>query len=116
MAEISIFEDEAFSVEALLAVINTDHPVPGQLAALGLFEEQGVSSLVVQIEKDGTTLQLVEAKARGGVGQAVTGDKRQLVPFNTVHLPQTFKILADEIQGIRAVGSRTELQSAEAVV
>ncbi|HBP6352947.1 TPA: major capsid protein, partial [Pseudomonas aeruginosa] len=50
MAEISIFEDEAFSVEALLAVINTDHPVPGQLAALGLFEEQGVSSLVVQIE------------------------------------------------------------------
>ncbi|WP_162962673.1 major capsid protein, partial [Pseudomonas aeruginosa] len=116
MAEISIFEDEAFSVEALLAVINTDHPVPGQLAALGLFEEQGVSSLVVQIEKDGTTLQLVEAKARGGVGQVVTGDKRQLVPFNTVHLPQTFQILADEIQGIRAVGSRTELQSAEAVV
>ncbi|WP_171016584.1 hypothetical protein [Pseudomonas sp. D(2018)] len=31
MAEISIFEDEAFSVEALLAVINEDHVVYGQL-------------------------------------------------------------------------------------
>ncbi|MCY1294101.1 Phage major capsid protein E [compost metagenome] len=116
MAEISIFEDEAFSVEALLAVINEDHVVYGQLAALGLFEERGVSSLVVQIEKDGTTLNLVEAKARGGVGQVVTGDKRLLVPFNTVHLPETFQILADEIQGIRAVGSRSELQGAQAVV
>ncbi len=116
MAEISIFEDEAFTVQALLAVINADHVVPGQIASLGLFEEQGVPSLVVQIEKDGTTLKLVEAKARGGVGQAVIADKRQLIPFNTVHLPQVFQILADEIQGIRAVGSRTELQGAEAVV
>lgn len=116
MAEISIFEDETFTVEALLAVINTDHVVPGQIASLGLFEEQGVPSLVVQIEKDGTTLKLVEAKPRGGVGQSVIADKRQQLPFNTVHLPQTFTILADEIQGIRAVGSRTELQGVQSVV
>jgi hypothetical protein len=116
MAEISIFEDEAFTVEGLLAVVNQDHVVPGQIAAAGLFEERGVSSTVVQIEKDGMTLQLVEAKARGAGGQIVIADKRSLIPFNTVHLPQTFTILADEIQNIRAVGSRTELQSVQAVV
>lgn len=116
MAEITIFQDEAFGVDALLAVINEDHVLPGQIAAAGLFEEQGVPGTVVQIEKDGTTLALVKAAARGSVGQAVTGDKRSLIPFNTVHLPQTFKILADEIQGIRAVGSLTELMQVQAYV
>lgn len=116
MAEISIFEDEAFSVTNLLAVINEEHVVPGQIAAAGLFEEEGSTTVTQQIEKDGNTLQLVAAKPRGGVAQVVTGSKRTMIPFNTVHLPETFTIHADEIQGIRAFGSRTELQSAEAVV
>ncbi|MCH2341464.1 major capsid protein [Pseudomonas sp. NPDC047963] len=116
MAEISIFEDEAFSVSSLLAVINEEHILPGQIAASGLFDEAGVSSTTVQIEKDGNVLALVPAAPRGGSGFAVIADRRQLIPFNTVHLPQVFQILADEIQGIRAVGSRTELQSVQAVV
>lgn len=116
MAEISIFEDEAFSVSSLIAVINDDPVIAGQIGRSGLYEEQGVSTTTVQIEKDGTTLALVPAAARGGVGLAVLADKRNLIPFNTVHLPETFTILADEIQGIRAVGSITELQSAERVV
>lgn len=116
MAEITIFQDEAFGVEALLAVINEEHALPGQITASGLFEEEGVNSTVVQIEKDGMTLALVKAAPRGSAGQAVTGDKRNLIPFNTVHLPQTFQVLADEIQGIRAVGSLTELMQVQAYV
>lgn len=116
MADISIFEDEAFSVSSLLAVVNEEHSLPGQITGMGLFTEQGVPSTTVQIEKDGTALALVPAAPRGGVGFGVVADKRQLIPFNTVHLPQNFSILADEIQNIRAVGSQTELQQAEAVV
>lgn len=116
MAEISIFEDEAFSVSSLLTVINEEHALPGQIAGMGLFEEQGVATTTVQIEKDGNVLALVPAASRGGTGFAVIADKRQLIPFNTVHLPQVFQILADEIQGIRTVGSMTELQGVEAVV
>lgn len=116
MADISIFEDEAFSVMSLVAVINESPAVPGQIGSAGLFDEQGVPTTTVQIEKDGNTLALVPAAARGGVGLAVLADKRQLIPFNTVHLPQHFTILADEIQSIRAVGSQTELDSAERVV
>ncbi|WP_147480491.1 major capsid protein, partial [Pseudomonas coronafaciens] len=37
-------------------------------------------------------------------------------PFNTVHLPERFTIRADEIQGIRAFGSRTELQAVQDVI
>lgn len=116
MAEISIFEDDAFSVANLAVVINADHRVPGQIAAAGLFSESSSSTITQQIEKDGDTLELVEAVPRGSGGQVVLAGKRELLPVNCVHLPQEFTIYADEIQGIRAFGSRTELQSAQAVV
>lgn len=116
MAEINIFEDEAFSVSSLTAIINETPVVPGRLAELGLFEEEGSTTVTQQIEKDGDALHLVPAADRGAPGLVVTGSKRVLIPFNAVHLPQTFSIMADEIQGIRAFGEQTELQAAQDVV
>ncbi|EPB4451194.1 major capsid protein [Pseudomonas aeruginosa] len=116
MADINVFEDEAFSVSSLTAAINEAPEVPGRLAALGLFEEEGSTTITQQIEKDGDTLHLVPAADRGAPGLVVTGSKRVLIPFNNVHLPQTFTILADEIQGIRAFGEQTELQAVQDVV
>lgn len=116
MAEISIFEDDAFSVTSLLASINEEHVIPGQIAASGLFTEEGSTTVTQQIEKDGDVLELVAAAPRGAPGQVVIGSKRSLIPFNCVHLPQEFTIMADEIQGIRAFGSRTELQGVQDLV
>ncbi|WP_430318691.1 major capsid protein [Pseudomonas nitroreducens] len=116
MAEINIFEDEAFGVGALTAAINETPEVPGRLAALGLFEEEGSTTITQQIEKDGDALHLVPAADRGAPGLVVQGSKRVLIPFNNVHLPQTFSIMADEIQGIRAFGEQTELQAVQDVV
>ena len=116
MAEINIFEDDAFGVAGLTAAINESPMVPGRLAALGLFEEEGSTTVTQQIEKDGDTLALVPAKDRGAPGLVVTGSKRLLIPFNAVHLPQTFSIMADEIQGIRAFGELTELEAVQGVV
>lgn len=116
MADIAIFEDDAFSVPALTAAINEQEYLPGRISGLGLFREEGITTLTVQIEKDGDTLALVPAGERGTSGLVVGGSKRKLIPFNTVHLPQRFTIKADEIQGIRAFGQRTELQSVQDVV
>lgn len=116
MADINIFQDEKFTVSALTAAINELESIPGRIGKLGLYSEEGVSSTVVQIEFDGQTLGLVPAKPRGGVGQSVVLAGRKLIPFNTVHLPQRSTMLADEIQGIRAFGSQSELESAESRV
>lgn len=116
MADIAIFEDDAFSVSSLTAAINDQEYLPGRISSLGLFREEGISTITVQIEKDGDTLALVPAGERGTSGLVVGGTKRLLIPFNTVHLPERFTIKADEIQGIRAFGSRTELQSVQDVV
>lgn len=116
MADIGIFEDDAFSVSSLTTAINEQEYLPGRISSLGLFEEEGVTTLTVQIEKDGDTLALVPAGERGTSGLVVGGSKRVLIPFNTVHLPQRFSIKADEIQGIRAFGSQSELQAVQDVV
>lgn len=116
MADIEIFEDNVFTVPALTAAINEQPFVPGRLAELGLFEEEGVTTVTVQVEKDGDTLALVPAGERGTSGLVINGSKRILLPFNTVHLPERFAIKADEIQGIRAFGEQTELQAVQDVV
>ncbi|WP_455917183.1 major capsid protein [Pseudomonas cerasi] len=116
MADIAIFEDDAFSVSSLTAAINEQEYLPGRISSLGLFREEGITTLTVQIEKDGDTLALVPAGERGTSGLVVGATKRTLIPFNTVHLPERFTIKADEIQGIRAFGTRTELQSVQDVV
>jgi hypothetical protein len=116
MADIGIFEDDAFSVSSLTTAINEQEYLPGRISSLGIFEEEGVTTLTVQVEKDGDTLALVPAGERGTSGLVVGGSKRQLIPFNTVHLPQRFTIKADEIQGIRAFGSQSELQAVQDVV
>jgi len=116
MADIEIFNDDAFSVSSLTAAINEQEYLPGRISSLGLFREEGISTLTVQIEKDGDTLALVPAGERGTSGLVVAGTKRTLIPFNTVHLPERFTIKADEIQGIRAFGTRTELQAVQDVV
>jgi len=116
MANINIFQDEAFSVPNLTAAINEAPYVPGRIGALGLFSEEGISTLVAQIEYDGQTIGLVAAKPRGSSGTPVTLAARRMIPFNTVHLPQRSAMMADEIQGIRAFGSQTELEVAEARV
>ncbi|QUW64392.1 major capsid protein [Pseudomonas synxantha] len=116
MADIAIFEDDVFSVSSLTAAINEQEYLPGRISSLGLFREEGISTLTVQIEKDGDTLALVPSGERGTSGLVVGGTKRTLIPFNTVHLPERFTIKADEIQGIRAFGTRSELQAVQDVV
>lgn len=116
MPGLNIFEDDAFSLSSLTAAINDVENVPGRLGQLGYFDEEGITTTTVQIEKDGEVLALVGSAERGAPGQVVVGDKRKLIPFNTVHLPERAYIKADEIQGIRAFGSETELQAVQTVV
>ncbi|CDY77964.1 elements of external origin; phage-related functions and prophages [Caballeronia glathei] len=116
MADIALFNDDAFSLSSLSAAINETPYVPSRLAALGLFDEQGITTTVVQIEKDGDTLALVPAGRRGVPAQVIKGSKRSMLPFNTVHLPERATIGADEVQNLRAFGSETELEAVQTVV
>ena len=116
MPTLDIFNDDAFSVSSLTASVNEMEEVPGQLGEEGLFEEDGISTTTLQVEKKGDTLALVKAAQRGGSAQTSGRAKATMVPFNLVHLPQEDAILADTIQNKRAFGSESELQGMVAEV
>lgn len=116
MPTLDILNDDAFSVSTLTAKVNEQTQVPGKLGAEGLFEEDGVTTTTIQVEKKGDTLKLVSAAVRGSVGQAGSNAQRDMIPFNLIHLPQNDAILADTIQNMRAFGSETEVEQVQSVV
>lgn len=116
MPTLDIFKDDAFGLVSLTKAINEQPHVPGRIGELGLFSEEGVPTVTVAVEKLGETLALVAAGERGKPAENVKRDGRNLVDFRCIHLPQRASILADEILGVRAFGSETELQTIQGVV
>lgn len=106
-----VFNNDAFSVTGLTATIQDTPYVPGRLGQLGLFEERGIPTTSVSIEKRGNTVQLVPAGERGQSGKVYKSRKRSMLKFETLHLPQRATILADEIQNMRAFGTESEVQT-----
>lgn len=116
MPSLDIFNDDAFSLQSLTAAITETPHVPGRLGRLGLFESEGITTTSLSIEKDSAGLHLVPAADRGAPGLIVERDMRNVIPFNTLHLPQNSTIGADEIQNMRAFGSESEVEAVSTYV
>lgn len=116
MPSMDIFNNDAFNMQSLTAAINEAPYKPGRIGALGLFGEDGISTLSLSIEKIGTKLALVPAGERGTVATRNERERRDLIDFRTVHLPKTDQVLADEVIGLRAFGTETELELVQNVV
>ena len=116
MPTLDIFSNDAFSLTSLTKSINDAPYIPGRIGELGLFSEEGISTVALNIEREGTTLSLVPNAPRGASGQVKTADKRTMVAINTTHLPQRSTIGADEIQGVRAFGTESEVDTVQNVV
>lgn len=116
MATLDIFNDDAFSVSSLTETIVDIPRVSTPLGDSGLFTEYGIATTTMMIERKGKELSLVPAAPRGGVRQPVNVSGRSMIPVAAVHLPQGGSVLADEVQGIRAFGSETEVESVQNLV
>lgn len=116
MATLDIFNNDAFGVSQLTQTITDIPRVPTKLGSAGLFNEYGINTTTMMIERQGSSLKLVPAAPRGGVREPVSLGNRKMIPIAAVHLPQSGSVLADEVQNIRAFGSETEVQSAQQLV
>jgi hypothetical protein len=109
MATFDIFNNDAFSVSSLSAAIQDIPRVPTKIGDMGLFAESGMTTISTMIERQGAELSLVPTAPRGGVAQNTKTGPRKMVPVAAVHLPQKDTIMADQVQGVRAFGSETEV-------
>lgn len=111
---LDVFKNDAFNTVSLIAAINKVPYVPTRLGKLGLFAEEGTSSLTVAIEMQNGVLTLVPTASRGAPGPAKNLERRNIRDFRPVHMPQRVSVMADEVQGLRAFGSETEVEMATA--
>ncbi len=103
--------EEEFTITTLTAAINEKPYVPGQVGALNIFEEDGVATNHIKVEKKGTGLHIVEPSARGSTGEArEEADNRRMVTFEIDHFEIPDSVNADEIQGVRLFGSDDQLE------
>lgn len=115
---LDIFNNDAFSLASLTARYNGEAAmyVPGQIGKLGLFEEDGVSTLTVMVEERAGSLSLIEPSTRGGPGETVGSNRDKLRSFVVPHLQRDDSVMADEVQGRRAFGTDKDVETVLGVI
>lgn len=108
---VDIWDGDGFTIESLTASINNEPYRPGQVSALGIFEEDGVTTTRISIEERNGKLSLVEPSKRGGPGETTGDDDRSLIPFDIDHFQRDDSVNADEVQNVRAFGTESQLET-----
>lgn len=109
MASLDIFKGSAFQSTELTASVSRAPFQPGRIGSMNLFEKDGIRTTTLQVERKGRQIALIPSKPRGGKATQHERDKRSMRNFEVPHMPYDDVIKADDIQGIRAFGSETEL-------
>ena len=116
MALMDVFKADAFSIMSLLAAIKNVDYKPSFLGSLGLFQDAPQRTRTVAIESDDETLALISTSQVGAPPSQLSATKRKVRNFSTVRLAKASTIKAEELQGIRAFGSESEMQQVQAEV
>lgn len=110
---LNIFDDDAFSIQRLTAAFNDLPEVPTLIGDLGIFEEEGVDTTIVSIEKEDDGLSLVAEAPYGGVGETIGGESRDLRDIRIPHFQRDDSVVASEVQGKREFGTESQLETVQ---
>lgn len=113
---LDILKGDAFQLTELTKAINRMPRVPTKIGGYGWFSERGIHTLSVAIELRNGKLTLVQTKPRGAPGAVKTVERRNIRDLRTVHLPQRFAVMADEILGLREFGAERDLATMQAYI
>jgi hypothetical protein len=110
------FSNSAFSMAALTAAINLIPNRYGRLQELGLFPDKPVRLRQLLVEERAGVLTLLPTRPPGAPGTVSASPKRRMRSFVVPHIPHDDVILPEDVNGLRAFGSETELESVASVV
>jgi hypothetical protein len=116
MPSLDVFNQNAFGVITMTDAINGLPFVPGRAGTVVDWNERGITTTTVMIEQVDGVLKLLNPTPRGGPGETKAKDKRTARSLVVPHYQHDDAITADEVQGVRAFGSETEVQSVQTLV
>ncbi len=108
---LDIFNSNAFGVVPLTDAINKIKFVPGRVSAMGLFSASSIATTTIAIEEKNGQLALVTPTPRGGVGGTLDKLKRTIRTLAIPHFELNDAVMAEEVQGVRAWGSETAVET-----
>lgn len=116
MATLDVFRNSAFSTRELSAAINIIPNQWGRIGELGLFDDRSIRTPAFQIENKNGVLVLIQSSERGGPLPGADAGKREMRDFRTRRFGQERRITAEDVDGIRAFGTESELKQVQVEV
>jgi hypothetical protein len=104
-----IFSNDAFGAVSLLRAQENVAYSPQFLGSLNIFDEERVRTRTVGVEMRDGVLSLIPTTPIGAPLPQLVDQRRNIRDLRTVRLAKGSTIYAEELQGIRAFGSDTEL-------
>lgn len=117
MATMDIFRSDAFNIISMTNAIADIKTVPSFLESLNIFTPNPITTERFEVEMIGDgTLGIIPTSERGAPRTSIGRDRRAMRDFSTIRLREFDTLRASEIQGVRAFGSETEVESMQAVL
>lgn len=110
------FDTDAFSLTSLTDAINILPNNYGKISRMNLFPGKSVRTRTIVVEEQNGVLNLLPTQHPGGPATFEGRTKRKLRSFTIPHIPHDDVILPEEIMGVRAFGSESELQAMSNIV
>lgn len=108
---LDIFREDAFGVVPLTDAINKVKFVPGLIGSMNIFQPSGITTTMAAIEEKDGILELIAPTPRGGPGKTLGETRRTLRAVVVPHFEINDAVMADAVQGVRAWGSETQLET-----
>jgi hypothetical protein len=105
------FSNSAFSMMALTDAINILPNSYGRAESLGIFRTKSTRFRHIAVEERNGVLNLLPTQLPGSPATVGVRGKRAVRTFTIPHIPHEDVVLPEEVQGLRAFGSETELMS-----
>ena len=110
------FDNPGFAMASLTAAINILPNRYGRLEQLNLFPAKPVRTRQIIVEEYAGKLNLLPTRPVGSPGTVGERGTRKLRSFVIPHIPHDDVVLPEEVQGIRAFGSETEMDAISGVM
>lgn len=110
------FTNPAFSMTELTKAINILPINYGRVENLNLFPSRSVRFRHITIEEQNGVLSLLPTQVPGAPATVGKRGKRKIRTFTIPHIPHDDVVLPEEVQGIRAFGSESELKALADVI
>lgn len=116
MVSMDIFNDNAFGLIEMTEAVQTMEFVPSFIGSLNLFTPTPIRTTSFFMEERDGELSLIPTTERGGPLTEHDRERRKVRSFQTARIAKGATIYAEEVQGVRAFGSETELEAAQSLV